>query len=41
MNYKQIYDNIINYRLDNPLNGYTEKHHILPRSLGGSDKKLI
>ena len=39
MNYKQIYDNIINYRLDNPLNGYTEKHHILPRSLGGNDDK--
>ena len=39
MEYKQIYDNIINYRLDNPLNGYTEKHHILPRSLGGNDDK--
>jgi hypothetical protein len=39
MNYKQIYDNIINYRLDNPLNGYTERHHILPRSLGGNDDK--
>ena len=24
MNYKQIYDNIINYRLDNPFNGYTD-----------------
>lgn len=39
MNYKQIYNNIINYRLDNPYSGYTESHHILPRSLGGTDDK--
>lgn len=39
MNYKRIYDNIINNRLNNPLNEneYGEVHHITPRSLGGSD----
>ena len=40
MNYEQIYYNIINNRLENPvLNEYTETHHILPRSLGGTDDK--
>ena len=40
MNYEKIYHNIINNRLENPvLNEYTECHHILPRSLGGSDDK--
>lgn len=40
MNYKRIYDNIIKYRLETPFtSGYYEKHHIVPHSLGGSDKK--
>ena len=39
MNYKKIYDNIINYRKNNEYKGYTECHHILPRSLGGSNDK--
>lgn len=37
MNYKRIYDNIINFRKQNEPNGYCEKHHIIPRSLGGSN----
>ena len=37
MNYENIYDNIIKYRKENPAKGYTERHHILPRSLGGDD----
>lgn len=40
MKYKKIYDEIIKNRLDNPvLNDYTECHHIIPKSLGGSDDK--
>lgn len=38
MNYTRIYNNIIKNRLANPYNGYVEKHHIIPKSLGGSDK---
>lgn len=40
MNYKKIYSNIIKYRKENPINkndGYSELHHILPRSLGGKN----
>lgn len=40
MNYKRIYFQIISYRKQNPLtkeDGYIEYHHIIPRSLGGSD----
>jgi hypothetical protein len=39
MNYKRIYNEIIENRINNPFKGYTETHHILPRSLGGSDEK--
>lgn len=39
MNYQEIYDKIIKRRIKNPLDTYTEKHHIAPRSLGGSDKR--
>lgn len=39
MNYKKIYNNIINNRIKNKYEGYTESHHILPKSLGGSDEK--
>lgn len=31
------YSNIIEYRINNPVDGYTERHHIIPRSLGGSN----
>lgn len=37
MNYVKIYDAIIQKRKTMPYEGYTETHHILPRSLGGSD----
>ena len=41
MNYQKIYNNIIQHRLNTPLpkGVYTEKHHIIPRSLGGSNDK--
>jgi hypothetical protein len=38
MNYTRIYNQIIDNRLANPANGYTESHHIIPRSLGGLDE---
>ena len=37
MNYKKIYDTIIEKRKEKPFVGYTECHHILPRCLGGND----
>ena len=39
MDYKNIYHSIIENRLKTPYLGYAECHHILPRSLGGSDSK--
>lgn len=39
MNYQKLYNNIIINRQNNLLTGYTEKHHIIPKSLGGSNKK--
>ena len=39
MNYTKIYNNIIQKRILFPYVGYSEKHHIIPRSLGGSDDK--
>ena len=39
MNYSKIYEEIIENRKNKEYNGYTESHHIIPRSLGGSDKK--
>lgn len=42
MNYHKIYNDIIHSAQLRPdvhlLNGYTETHHILPKSLGGSDE---
>lgn len=40
MNYKRIYDKIIENRKQNPLQNtdYGENHHIIPRSLGGADE---
>lgn len=37
MNYKNTYDKLVSYRLVHPYNGYTEKHHILPKCMGGND----
>lgn len=39
MNYKNIYDKIINHRKLNEVIGYRENHHIIPRCLGGTDDK--
>lgn len=40
MNYQDIYSEIITFRKFNlPLNTYTEKHHIIPVCLGGTNKK--
>jgi hypothetical protein len=38
--YYHWYYSIINYRIDNTPVGYCEKHHILPKCLGGSNDKL-
>ena len=37
--YLQCYYNIINRALSRKNTGYTETHHIIPRSLGGTDHK--
>lgn len=38
--YLNWYNNIIQYRQNNPLiEGYREEHHIIPKSLGGSNMK--
>lgn len=38
MEYQRIYDSLISFRKKNELTtGYYERHHILPRSLGGKD----
>lgn len=37
MNYQNIYNNLMEKRKASPFKGYTEKHHIIPRCLGGSD----
>ena len=39
MNYKKIYDSIIEKRKIEDPTGYTEVHHIVPKSLGGSDEQ--
>jgi hypothetical protein len=39
MNYQKIYTNLINRALSRVSKGYVEKHHIVPRCLGGTDAK--
>lgn len=39
MDYAKIYHAIIDNRKQNLLEGYTEKHHIIPKSLGGTNEK--
>ena len=39
MDYKKIYDQLIESRRDNRPPGYTERHHIIPEALGGSNDK--
>lgn len=38
MNYQKIYDNIIKRGQNRVLTEYKERHHILPRCLGGTDE---
>jgi len=45
MNYQKVYDQLMFRaicRTDSPtaLTGYSEKHHIVPKSMGGSNKKV-
>lgn len=37
MNYQKIYDSLINRAKNRQLNSYIEKHHIVPRCIGGDD----
>jgi hypothetical protein len=39
MNYQKIYNNLINRATQRATEGYVEKHHIVPRCLGGTDAK--
>ena len=39
MNYKRLYDSIIFNAVAIEKSGYTEKHHIVPKSLGGLDNE--
>lgn len=39
LNYKKIYDSLIDRGINRTLTGYKEIHHIIPRCLGGSDEK--
>ncbi len=39
MNYQRIYDQIIDRARTRKLEGYKEKHHIIPKCLGGSNRK--
>ena len=37
MDYQKIYEQIVNRAKMRQLNGYKERHHIIPRCIGGSD----
>ena len=39
MNYEKIYNNLIGRATRRVIEGYVEKHHIVPRCLGGTDAK--
>lgn len=39
MNYQNIYQQLVERAKSRTIDGYTEKHHIVPRCLGGSDTK--
>jgi len=39
MNYQKIYQNLIENRKQNILESYVETHHIIPKWLGGTDRK--
>jgi hypothetical protein len=37
VNYQAIYDNLIKQAQASKIDGYVEKHHIVPKSMGGTD----
>lgn len=37
MNYKNIYDSLISRGINRVIEGYSEKHHIVPRCMGGTN----
>jgi hypothetical protein len=37
MNYKKIYDQLVERATSRILEDYTETHHIVPRCMGGTD----
>ncbi len=39
MNYKKVYDSLITKRKIYKFEGYTEAHHVLPKSLGGTNDR--
>lgn len=39
MDYKRIYDSLIDRAKNRVLESYSEKHHVIPRCMGGSDDK--
>jgi len=39
MNYSKIYDKLIEKAKNRNIEGYCERHHIIPRCMGGSDDK--
>jgi len=39
MNYQRIHDAIIDRARNRTLTGYTERHHVIPRCLGGTNDK--
>ena len=39
MNYQRIYDQIVDRAKERKLEGYKEKHHIIPKCMGGSNEK--
>ena len=39
MNYQRIYNQIVERAKNRQIEGYVEKHHIIPKCLGGSDAK--
>ena len=39
MDYRKIYNNLVKRGQDRVLEGYSEKHHIVPRCLGGTDER--
>lgn len=39
MNYQRIHNQLISFYQENPPEGYSERHHIIPRCLGGTNEK--